>query len=233
MNKNYYDILGLTKSASDADIKKAYKKMAMQYHPDRNKGDKKAEEKFKEVNEAYQVLGDKEKKGNYDQFGSAEWNPFGGMGGGAYGWGNYSGADFSDIFSQFGGMGWGGRGGKSNFEFDIGDIFGGGRGRSRKQAETPEPKSEKPNLDVTETVEIPFLDFLFDTSVSVKTVYGKHLSLKVKAGTKPGTKFKIKEKGRTIDGKTGDMYVIVDAKMPKTPLDPKVEKLIEAIRYEV
>ena len=72
MNKNYYDILGLTKSASDADIKKAYKKMAMQYHPDRNKGDKKAEEKFKEVNEAYQVLGDKEKKGNYDQFGSAE-----------------------------------------------------------------------------------------------------------------------------------------------------------------
>lgn len=82
-------------------------------------------------------------------------------------------------------------------------------------------------------MEIPFFDFLFDTSVSVKTVYGKNLSLKVKAGTKPGTKFKIKEKGRTSDGKTGDMYVIVNAKMPKTPLDPKVEKLVEAIRYEV
>lgn len=59
------------------------------------------------------------------------------------------------------------------------------------------------------------------------------LSLKIKAGTKPGTKFKISGKGRSIDGKIGDMYVIVDAKMPKTPLDPTVEKMIEAIRYQV
>jgi molecular chaperone DnaJ len=76
--KNYYDILGISKSASEADIKKAYKKMAMQYHPDRNKWDKNAEQKFKEINEAYQTLGDVSKKKNYDQFGSAEWNPFGG-----------------------------------------------------------------------------------------------------------------------------------------------------------
>lgn len=75
--KNYYDILGISKSATDADIKKAYKKMAMQYHPDRNKGDKKAEEKFKEVNEAYQVLSDATKKKNYDQFGSADFSGFG------------------------------------------------------------------------------------------------------------------------------------------------------------
>ena len=77
MNKNYYDILGINKSSSDAEIKKAYKKLAMQYHPDRNKGDKKAEEKFKEINEAYQVLGDVQKKKNYDQFGSSDGNPFG------------------------------------------------------------------------------------------------------------------------------------------------------------
>jgi DnaJ-class molecular chaperone len=76
------------------------------------------------------------------------------------------------------------------FEFDIGDIFGGG-GRTKKSQKQAEPKAEKPNLDVTETVEIPFLDFLYDTSISVQTVYGKTLSLKVKAGTKPGTKFKI------------------------------------------
>lgn len=62
MNKNYYDILGVPKSASEAEIKKAYKKMAMQYHPDRNKWDKKAEEKFKEINEAYQILSDSTKK---------------------------------------------------------------------------------------------------------------------------------------------------------------------------
>lgn len=86
---------------------------------------------------------------------------------------------------------------------------------------------------MTETIEIPFLDFLFDTTLSIRTVYGKNLSLKVKAGTKPGTKFKIREKGRSMDGETGDMFVIVNAKMPKTPLDPKVEKMIEAIRYEI
>jgi molecular chaperone DnaJ len=70
------EILGVTKDASPEDIKKAHRKLAMQYHPDRNKGDKKAEAKFKEINEAYQVLGDKEKKKNYDQFGSAEGSPF-------------------------------------------------------------------------------------------------------------------------------------------------------------
>ncbi len=82
-------------------------------------------------------------------------------------------------------------------------------------------------------MEIPFFDFLSDTSLSVKTIYGKVLSLKIKSGTKPGTRFKISGKGRSSDGKTGDMYVIVDAKMPKTPLDPKIERMIEAIRYEV
>ncbi len=94
-------------------------------------------------------------------------------------------------------------------------------------------KNDTPNLDVTETVEIPFLDFLYDTTIDVKTVYGKHLSLKVKAGTKPGTKFKISWKWRTIDGETGDMYVVVDAKMPKTPIEPGIAQMIEAIRYQV
>jgi DnaJ-class molecular chaperone len=75
----------------------------------------------------------------------------------------------------------------------MGDIFGGGRSQSRAKPE-PETPKEIANLDVTETVEIPFLDFLYDTSLSIKTVYGKVLTLKVKAGTKPGTKFKISGK---------------------------------------
>ncbi len=237
MSKNYYDILGIPKWSSEADIKKAYKKMAMQYHPDRNKWDKKAEEKFKEVNEAYQVLWDSTKKKNYDQFWSAEPNPFGSWGGNPF-WGGsrqsswsaeFSG--FEDIFSAFGG---GGRSQSQGFEFDIGDLFGGAK--SQRQSPRQEKKKEEPkeieNLDVTETIEIPFLDFLYDTSVTVTTVYGKSLTLKVKNGTKPGTKFKISGKWRTSGGKIGDMYVIVDAKMPKD-IDAQTMRMIDAIRYQV
>lgn len=234
-NKNYYDILWVWKSASEAEIKKAYKKKAMEYHPDRNKGDTKAEVKFKEINEAYQILGDKEEKKNYDQFGSAEGNPFGWASGNPFwGWqrssGNQNFSGFEDIFSGFGWMG----SGQGGFEFDIGDLFGGGWRGQRTQREEPrtEPKKEILNLDVTETVEIPFLDFLYDTQISVKTVYGKILTLKVKAGTKPGTKFKITGKWRSSDGKTGDMFVIVDAKMPKE-ISEHVKKMIDAIRYQL
>ena len=88
MTKDYYASLGVSKSASEAEIKKAYKKKAMEYHPDRNTGDKQSETKFKEINEAYQVLGDREKRANYDKFGSAEGNPFGGMGGNPFGGGS-------------------------------------------------------------------------------------------------------------------------------------------------
>jgi DnaJ-class molecular chaperone len=231
---DYYSILWVAKWATEAEIKKAYKKMAMQYHPDRNKGDKKAEAKFKEINEAYQVLGDKEKKKNYDQFGSAEANPFWGMGGNSYGgWGRtQQTGGFEDIFSQFG---WGGRQ-SSGFDFDLGDILSGmGWGRrnwQREEFEEEPKKKEAPNLDVTETVEIPFLEFLYDTSVDVRTVYGKHLTLKVKAGTKPGTKYKISGKWRTSEWKTGDMYVIVDAKMPKD-IPASLKPMVDALRSQL
>ena len=242
MSKNYYDILGVAKSASEAEIKKAYKKLAMQYHPDRNKGDKKAEAKFKEINEAYQTLSDTTKKKNYDQFGSAEGNPFSGMwgSGNPFGWGGYKSSGgwfgwFEDIFSQFSGSRQSQRGG---FEFDLGDILSGmGSWWSRKTryeepAEFETPKKEETNLDVTETVEIPFFEFLYDTAIDVRTVYGKHLTLKVKAGTKPGTKFKISGKGRTSDGRTGDMYVIVDAKMPRD-IPKSLWPMIDALRNQL
>lgn len=198
MSKNYYETLGVNKNASADEIKKAYKKMAMKYHPDRNKGDSSAEKKFKEVNEAYQVLGDATKKKNYDQFGNAEgMGGFSGASGGnPFGNGQYQyssnaqGFDFSDIFG--GGFG-GGKQNSGGFGFDFGDLFGGGFGaQNTKSQKKSEPKKEKvENLDVIETVAIPFLDFLSDQKISVKTVYGKNLTLKVKAFTQPGTKFKI------------------------------------------
>ena len=83
--RDYYEVLGLQKGASEDEIKKAFRKLAIKYHPDKNKGDKEAEEKFKEINEAYQVLSDAEQKARYDQFGHAGME--GGFGGGAGGFG--------------------------------------------------------------------------------------------------------------------------------------------------
>ncbi len=103
--RDYYEVLGVGKSAGDDEIKKAYRKLAKQYHPDMHPGDKVAEEKFKEVNEAYAVLSDPDKKAKYDQFGHAAFDPS--MGGGA-GFGDFSGFDFGDIFSSFFGGGGGG-----------------------------------------------------------------------------------------------------------------------------
>lgn len=108
--RDYYEVLGVTKSASASEIKKAYYKLAKQYHPDVNPGDAEAEKKFKEINEAYAILSDEEKKAKYDQFGHAAFEN-GGAGGG-YGAG-FEGFDFGDIFSSFfgGGGGFGGFGG--------------------------------------------------------------------------------------------------------------------------
>lgn len=111
--KDYYEVLGLEKGASDDDIKKAFRKQAIKYHPDKNAGNKEAEEKFKEINEAYQVLSDPEKKAQYDQFGTTDFN--GGAGGFDGGF-DFSGmGGFGDIFeSFFGGGGFGGSGRKRN-----------------------------------------------------------------------------------------------------------------------
>ena len=115
--RDYYEVLGVSKDADDATIKKAYRQLAKKYHPDMNPGDKEAEIKFKEASEAYAVLSDADKRRQYDQFGHAAFD--GGAGGGAGGFGggfNFNGADFSDIFGDIFGDMFGGsrRGGASN-----------------------------------------------------------------------------------------------------------------------
>lgn len=110
--RDFYEVLGLSKTADEKEIKRAYKRLAMKYHPDRNQGDKDSEAKFKEIKEAYEILSDAQKRAAYDQYGHAafEQGGFGGQGGGGFG----GGADFGDIFGDV-----------------FGDIFGGGRRQQR------------------------------------------------------------------------------------------------------
>jgi molecular chaperone DnaJ len=112
--RDYYDVLGVARGASDDDIKKAYRRLAIQYHPDRNPGDREAEEKFKEANEAYQVISDPDKRAQYDRFGHAAFQ--GPQGGGGFGGFDFS-QGFEDVFSDI-----------------FGDFFGTGRGRSRARS---------------------------------------------------------------------------------------------------
>ncbi len=137
--RDFYEILGVSKGASEDEIKKAYRKMAIKYHPDKNPNDKAAEDKFKEAAEAYEILSNPQKKAQYDQYGH---NAFGSGAsqGGNYGGGGFGGMNMEDIFSQFGDIFGGG----------FGDAFGGGGGRGRRNQNRGSNLRVKVKLDLAE-----------------------------------------------------------------------------------
>ncbi len=203
--KDYYKILGVDKSASRDEIKKAYRKLAMKYHPDRNPNNKAAEDKFKAITEANEVLSDPDKRKKYDTLG-ANWKQY-----------QHAGGGFDDFFSQFGGAQ---RGGGTTYEFsgNLGDIFGdmdggfsdffesffGGSGRGfggRTQ-------QQKTAIDVEANMNVTLED-VFNGSERQINIDGKKLKIKINPGTKDGQKLRLKRMGRSkiAGGEKGDLYL--------------------------
>lgn len=159
MSKNYYEILGVPKSASDDEIKRAYRKLAHEYHPDKTRGDDK---KFKEINEAYQILGNREKREQYDRFGRT----FDGQGfGGGEGFGDFGG--LSDILEEL--FGFSARSGSRRGGF--GDFFGGGFNRAWSTIQT--------------SLNIDFITAILGDEIEV-SVRGERMKLKIPAGIQNG-----------------------------------------------
>ena len=201
--RDYYEVLGVSKNASDDEIKKAYRKLAIKYHPDKNPGDKEAEAKFKEINEAHDVLSDKQKRARYDQFGHAGvgGNGFGGSGagnpfqGGAF---NFNGQTFNFDF-----------GGGSAFDDILGSLFGFGASGSRRP---------RRGADYQTSVTLTFEEAVFGATKTIDSEKGE-IKVKIPAGIDDGMSIRLRGKGGPApEGGTeaGDLYVRVRVKPHKS-----------------
>jgi len=198
MAKDYYRVLGVSKNASADEIKRAYRKLAHQYHPDKNQNDG---ERFKEINEAYQVLSDPQKRTQYNQFGTVGGQDFGGFGG----------FDWSGGFSAQGGpaSGW-------DFGGGFGDIF--------------EDLFSGMFSQVQTEVEVGLTSALLGEELHLKTSQGEELTLKIPSGTQDGTTFRFRGKGMaTRNGRRGDLLVTIRIKMPRH-LTAEQRRLLEELK---
>ncbi len=217
--KDYYKILGVDRDADEQEIKRAYRKLALKYHPDKNPDDQSAEERFKEINEAYEVLGDADKRAKYDQLGSSyrQWERTGGRPG-DFDWSQWAGGrgapggvrvEFGDIGDVFGG-------GFSDF---FNSIFAGGRpggggfggaqtgpgGFGGRQAAGQRMRGR----DLQQSVSIT-LDEAYHGTTRIVRRNGHNLEVSIPPGARTGTKVRLSGQGEAAAGQAGDLYLVVD-----------------------
>ena len=208
--KDYYKILGVERNASEEDIRKAYRKLAMQYHPDRNPNDKGAEERFKEINEAYQVLNDPKKRAHYDKFGSDydNWQRRGAPG--DFNWDQYGGfpggvrVEYGDLDDLFGGE----AGGFSEFFRTLFGRGAEGAGAGTRTRARQQPQGYQQELEIT-------LDEAYQGTTRVLQTDGKQKQVRIPAGVRTGSKVRVA--GAGPNGL--DLYLIVEVKD-----DPRFER---------
>jgi len=206
--KDYYKILGVDRKASQDEIKKTYRKLAMKYHPDKNPNDKTAEEKFKEINEAHQVLSDPEKRARYDQLGSSysQWQQRGAPGN--FNWDDWFGGApngtprgggrrvrYQDVEGMFGGEGMGG------FSQFFEAIFGMGSGMGAQPSRNPRASRQRYEQPVSIS-----LTEAHEGAIRILESEGKRVQVKIPAGAKTGTKVRVK--GKAPGG--GDLYLKIN-----------------------
>jgi curved DNA-binding protein len=225
--KDYYEILGVDRKSDSDEIKRAYRKLAMKYHPDHNPDDKQSEEKFKEINEAYQVLSDSEKRAHYDRLGSAysSWEQRGAPGG--FNWGEWTrGAP--------GGM-------HVEFEGDLGDLFGGGfsdffsqifggfgMGSMGRQSA---PRRQVPQKYETEMV--ISLHEAYNGSTRQVKINDRRFDVKIPKGARSGTKLRLKGAGpQGPGGQVSDIYLVVKVS-PDPRFDRKGDRLYTDISIDL
>ena len=227
-NRDYYEVLGVGRSASDDEIKSAFRKLARQYHPDNNPGDKKSETKFKELNEANEVLSDPDKRKKYDTLGS-RWQQYERMGGqpGGFDWSQWTTGgetvDMSDLF--------GGSGGFSDF---FTRIFGGmgegqagaGPAHGARRSATRAPTRGR---DIDQPVEIGLREAYTGATITVQKD-GQKLEVKIPAGVKTGSRIRVAGQGgpSRSGAAAGDLYLVVNI-----AADPKFERDGDTLKTDV
>lgn len=237
-NKDYYKALGVSQTATADEIKKAYREVAKKYHPDLHPGDKAAEEKFKEVSEAYDTLGDADKRKKYDQFRKLG----GGSGMGGFGFGGGGSSDemsYEEFMRRYGTAaqrerhgGGQSTGAKGFGDFSIDDLFGNLFGRKAKTASpetnepvpTDDPFFRRKGNDAYVDLSVNIAQAALGSKVRVRTPSGKKVTVKIMPGTDPGKVLRIP--GMGFGG--GDMYIRVNVVVPKN-LTPEQAALMEQL----